>query len=101
MALVNKIVPSALVALARQIDTAFYNQNKRNKQQKLEELEMLAVKYVPILKAKVEQVKVLDIDSDLADILNKFDFSQVNAFKMAIAAPIITKWVQQNLKLKK
>ncbi len=99
MALLNRIVPPALLDLARQIDASGYS--PKDKQLKLEQLEFLANKHIPYLQGKQVQVAVNDIDKDLADILNKFDFSKVSSFKMALAKPIITKWVQQNLKLKR
>lgn len=97
----NKDVPPKLVALARQIDVEAYSPKER--QLKIEELEALANKHIPIRHRAnpIAQIQVYDIHGDLVEVLNKYDFTKLAKWKMALAEPIITKWVYKNLKLKK
>lgn len=98
---INKDVPAKLVALARQIDVEAYAPKER--QLKLEELEALATKHIPVRprNVSVQQTPIYDIHADLVEVLNKFDYSKIALWKMKAAEPLISNWVHKNLKLKK
>lgn len=97
--LLNTDVPKKLVALARQIDVNAYTPKER--QLKLEQLEALASKHIPIRRTAVRQTEVYDIHEDLVEVLNKYDYSKIGSLKMIMAEQIIVPWAKINLKMKK
>ena len=97
--LLNTDVPPKLVALARQIDVDAYSPQERAV--KLQALEKLASQHINFRTTTIAQTQVYDIHVDLVNVLNKYDFTKLSAWKKALAEPLITKWVRANLILKK
>lgn len=97
--MVNIDVPKELIDLARQIDISAYTEKEI--ELKLEHLEALATKHIPIRNTPIAQSAVYDVYSGLIEIFNKYDYKKIGILKMAAAKPIIKAWVYNNLKLKK
>lgn len=97
--MVNIDVPKELINLARQIDVSAYSEKEI--QLKLEQLEALATKHIPIRSTPIAQTAVYDVYAGLIEIFNKYDYKKIGIIKMSAAKPIIKSWAYANLKLKK
>jgi hypothetical protein len=91
-------IPAELIEIARNCDFSVIPANQQQK--KLDELAILASKYIP-RKQNINQIKYNEIEvgacpPKLANLINQMDFGKINSFQKKLAMPFIKTYLKQN-----